>query len=252
MTEEKEVLHKHYEMGRGKYRLIGIWSAPSKAVLQANPRGYNNMMAERPKYCRMSCDHCGTGILHHFIIEDEDKKRFSVGSSCIDKLGQIELVTAAQKLEKERQKKLREERAELKRQEQHAQYEAEIAQQRENNGGLTDWEVLTQEREQREEQNEEQFCTLSAPIVALLEKAGGNFCEDMADSLARGVIPSGGAKRIVIEVMAKQKSGARKNSKAYNAVFPEMEALFESVETEFKKIKEAHYKFLSKTYGYEG
>ncbi|KOE95819.1 hypothetical protein ACS91_00470 [Vibrio parahaemolyticus] len=60
MTEEnKELLHKHFRMGRGKYRLISIWSAPSKAVLESNPMGYNKMMAERPKYCNMVCDHCG-------------------------------------------------------------------------------------------------------------------------------------------------------------------------------------------------
>lgn len=251
MTEEnKELLHKHFRMGRGKYRLISIWSAPSKAVLESNPMGYNKMMAERPKYCNMVCDHCGTGIIHHFILEDEDKERFSVGSSCIEKLGQYDLVTAAQKMEKERQRQLREERAEKKRAEQHAKYEAEIEEQRKKNGGLTDHEVLIEERKQRELDNKKKYSELSAPIVALLEKAGGNFCSDMADNLRNGSMPSGGAKRIVIEVMTKQHTGARKNSKAYNATHPEMEALFESVEAEFKVISEAHYAYLHKSFGF--
>ncbi|WP_318493560.1 hypothetical protein [Photobacterium leiognathi] len=247
---DKELIHKHFRMGRGKYRLISIWSAPSKSVLEANPLGYNKMMAERPKCCNMVCDHCGTGIMHHFILEDEDKERFSVGSSCIEKLGQYDLVTAAQKMEKERQRKLRHERAEKKRAEQHAKYEAEIEEQRKKNGGLTDREVLLEERNQRELDNKKKYSELSAPIVALLEKASGNFCDSMADNLRKGSMPSGGAKRIVIEVMTKQYTGARKNSKAYNAALPEMEALFESVESEFKIIRESHFTYLNKSFGW--
>ncbi|UKA04746.1 hypothetical protein [Photobacterium damselae] len=247
--DDKELIHKHFRMGHGKYRLIGIWSSPSKSALETNPMGYNETMAERPKCCHMVCDHCGTGIMHHFILEDENKEQFSVGSSCIEKLGQYDLVTAAQKMEKERQRKLRLERAEKKRAEKEAKYEYEIEEQRKKNGGLTDYEVLLEERNQRELDNEKKYVELSTPIVALLEKAGGDFCNNMADTLRKGSVPSGGAKRIVIEVITKQYTGARKNSKAYNTALPEMKSLFELVESQFKTIRESHLTYLNKTFG---
>lgn len=250
-SDKKVLIHKYFQMGAGKYRLIGIWSAPSQSELESSPIGYNEMMTERPNCCNMVCDHCGTGILHHFIIEDEEKTQFSVGSSCIDKLGQHELVTAAEKMEKDRQLKLRQKRSEKKREEKYAKYEFELEEQRKKNGGLTDEEVLSEERKQRELDNENKYLDISKPIVSLLEKAGGNFCQDMAISLRNGSMPSAGAKRIVIEVMAKQESGARKNSKAYNEVMPEMIELFQSVESEINSIKESHLKFLHESFGYK-
>lgn len=248
--EKKVVMHKHYEMGRGKYKYIGVWSAPSSGTLESNPHAYNSMMESKPSYCRMCCDHCHTGIIHHHIIEDEDGKRFSVGSSCIAKLNQTELVTEFQKAEKERKAQLRIERGIQRQMERNAAYELELDEQRKKNGGLTDHEVSLEERKKLESENDDKIRELSDPIVALLKKAGGNFCYEMAKSMRNGSMPTGGAKRIVIEVMTKQHTNSRKNSKAYKEAYPEMEALFNSVESEFKTIEEHHRAFLNKHFGF--
>lgn len=34
-----------------------------------------------------SCQHCGTGIMYEFVIEDAEGKRFVVGSDCVEKTG---------------------------------------------------------------------------------------------------------------------------------------------------------------------
>lgn len=246
-TDNKTLIHKHFNMGSGKYRLIGIWSAPSTSVLESNPTNYNQIMAERPKCCHMICDHCGTGIIHHFIIEDENKERFSVGSSCIEKLGQYDLVTAAEKMNRERKRQLRQELADKKREEKYANYQSELEKQRNNNGGLTDHELLIEERNQRELDNQSKYIEISAKIVDLLEKSGGNFCDDMICKMQKGVMPSGGAKRIVIEIMTKQYTHARKNSEAYNAALPEMESMFDSVKSEIESIRNSHFEYLNES-----
>lgn len=245
MTEPKKVVrHKHYRMGQGNYRLVGFWEAPSRAVLEQNPMAYNNMMASAPAYCRCCCHHCGTGIRLHFILEDDLGDRYSVGSSCIDKLGQKELVTEAHAMKLERDRAKRKEAADRKREQQHKDREAKLQAQRDKNGGLTDHEVKQKEREDREKQNALQYREISKPIKTLLRAAGGEFCNSIINSLNEGKMPSGGGKSITIEIMTKQKSGARKNSKAYKAVYPEMETLYNEISSQFNKIRESHLTYL--------
>lgn len=40
-----------------------------------------------------SCDHCATAIVHNFHIESADGKSFKVGSSCVDKTGDGNLIS---------------------------------------------------------------------------------------------------------------------------------------------------------------
>lgn len=245
MAEAKKVIrHKHYRMGQGDYRLVGFWEAPSRAVLEQNPMAYNNMMASAPESCRCFCHHCGTGIRLHFILEDELGDRYSVGSSCIDKLGQKELVTEAHAMKLERDRAKRKEAADRKREQQQEAREAKLQAQRDKNGGLTDYELKQKDRKDREEQNSLQYREISKPIKTLLRAAGGDFCKSIVSSLNDGKMPSGGGKVITIEIMAKQKSGARKNSKAYKAVYPEMEALFNDISSQINTIRENHLTYL--------
>jgi len=229
---EHKLTHQHYTMGRGKYHLVGIWSAPSKSMLESNPISYTTMMSNRPECCKMFCDHCGTPIIHHFILEDEDKSRFCVGSSCIEKLGQYELISAAQEMERERQRKLRHELAQKKAQEKLDKLE----EQRKKNGGLTDHELLVKKQRQQELDRLGKYKEISSPIVELLEKSSGNFCYNMINQLQNGYMPSGNAKKIVIEIMTKQFTGARKNSKAFKNALSNMEELFNSVGTAFEMV----------------
>lgn len=245
-TEQKIVEHKHYEMGRGTYTLVGLWSAPSQSILESNPLAYNNMMAARPTHCRMTCDHCGTGIIHHFIIKDEDGKLFSVGSSCIDKLGQHRLTTAAKQMEKKRQSKLRAERREAERQRKAEEFAKAEAEQRQNNGGLTDREVGIQRRNEVIAEFEAQCREVAQPIIALLKKAGGDFCKSLATSLKQGNLPYGRGRSLLLEITSKQYSGSRVGSKAYKAAYPQMVETLERVESKITELKEAHIEYLKK------
>lgn len=250
-SEDKVVVHKVFKMGRAPYKLVGIWSAPSKALQAANPSAYNIQMETRPKCCRFICDHCGTGIVHHFILSDADKNKFCVGSSCIDKLGQHELVTQAKQLELKRQQQIRQEKAEAKREAKRLQVESELEEQRKANGGLTDFELREKQRKEYEENMRDQFFDITRPIQKMLKTAGGDFCRSIANGMKEGKMPSGGGKTITIEIMTKQHSGARKNSKAYNESYAEMEELYRSVAEQLEKIRADYREFLHTSHGYK-
>lgn len=226
--------HKHYTMGTGTYHLVGFWAAPSKGIQEANPEAYNRAMAGRPKVCRFSCDHCGTGIQNHFIIRDSAGKDFCVGSSCIEKLGDTKLVTQAQAMERKRQREIR---AEKRRQEQltrQAAYEAELDAERERNGGLTDHELARQNREQAQNNRRMDIHEAASDVTGALYQAG-NFGRSIARQIEQGDMPTGNARRICIEILAKQHG--RKNSKAYNEAYPTYEDRFDAIEAAVEGIK---------------
>lgn len=236
MSDQNQMVqeHKHFTMGTGVYRLVAIWAAPSKSLQEANPEAYNRQMDGRPKACHFSCDHCGTGIMNHFIIRDSAGKEFCVGSSCVEKLGDTKLVTAAKAAENKRQKALR---AEKRRQEQlarQAAYEAELDAQREQNGGLTDHELAVQQREQAKANRRMDILEVAYEITKVLHQAG-DFGFSMAEQIYQGEMPRGNARRICIEILAKQ--AGRKNSKAYNEAYPTCEAQFEAMEQAVADIK---------------
>ncbi|WP_119564932.1 hypothetical protein [Vibrio cholerae] len=231
--------HKHFRMGVGIYRLVGQWSAPSKAMLEANPSGYALQMSLRPLCCKLICDHCGTSIIHHFIIEDEEKQRFSIGSSCVSKLGQHELVSAVQKFERERKSRERKVAAKNKQIERQKIIDADLAAQRDQNGGLTDREFAIKEKELRDEFIEDNCWELTRPIVLLLKNVGTNFCNQIISGMKQGRMPEGKAKEIVIEIMAKQCSSNSNNKKAYSSSLDEMRSLYDTVAGQCQNVKEA-------------
>jgi hypothetical protein len=236
--EKQFTKHKHYEMGtgNGKFKFIGVWSAPSSALLEANPSAYNNQMNNRPKCCKCTCDCCGTGIIHHMMIQDSNGERFSVGSSCIGKLNDHALTTASKEAEKKRKREINQAKAQAKRDIRNQEIESENQRQRDVNGGLTDWEVTDKARLDAIELAKEQRENICEPLIEILSKQNGDFCA----SLIRGMIyngnmPYGYAKNIVIEIMTKQ--FGRKNSKKYNEAYDSQVEIFENVEKEFNKIK---------------
>lgn len=223
----KQVHHKHYELGTAPYRFVGIWSAPSKALQEANPSAYNNAMTGRPKACRFSCDHCGTGIEHHCLIVDANGERFAVGSSCIAKLHDTELLEAVEIAKRKAAKVKRKAIADQKRANKQAAYEAELEAQRAKNDGLTDWELQQKERAKALEAKRDAVAVIAEPILTSLRNAGGDFCADISCQILDGHFPSNRAATIVIEIIAKQ--SGRKGSKAYNAAYPAAEQLFKSI-----------------------
>lgn len=242
--QDKVVVHKHFKMGRGRYRFIGIWSAPSRGLLEVNPAAFNSAMNQRPAHCTMSCDHCGTGIQHHFIIEDEDHVRFSVGSSCIEKLGQQDLVESCRAAELNRQKQMRQDRLREKRERKNREYHEQLDRQRALNGGLTDDQVLMNKLIQREQELRVDYAQLTQPITQLLVRQGGGFCNQLGFEISIGRMPDTGARKIILEVMAKQTSRARKKSAAYESALKDVTALYESIEAKCKALHDAHQAFL--------
>lgn len=249
MSQENKVYHhKHFQMGRGKYTLKGIWTAPSKQLLETYPASYNIQMENRPACCHMTCDHCGTGILIHFIIEDEDKKLFCVGSSCIDKLGQVELITQAKKAKLERDRKIREEKREQARQERHAKYQAEMEKERAENNGKTLAELKQETIKAKQAENKAVVLEAVKEIVGYLLPSNSGFCQDIAQSLKEGNLPKGYGRTLTIEIITKSASGARLNSKKYNEMYPIMEEKYEAMETKLNTLKQELQNFLHKQY----
>lgn len=212
-----KVIHKHYEMGTAPYRFVGFWEAPSQAVLSANPHAYNQAMANSPACCKCSCDHCGTGIKLHMIIEDSEGSQFAVGSSCIAKLNQQSLVTDAKAAKLARDKRIRREKAQANRDAQNAAYEARLERERTENGGLTNWEVEQSQIKAEKNAKKIKNRDIAGYFYDALIAQNGDFCASIVRDIENGHKPEGRASVIVCEIAAKYHSDSRKGSKKYKA-----------------------------------
>ena len=67
-------------------KIIGYFSMPSPTLAELNPDAYNNMMKNMPAGAGI-CSHCGTGILHHVVIRDENGVKRFIGMQCAEKTG---------------------------------------------------------------------------------------------------------------------------------------------------------------------
>ena len=219
-------IHKHYQMGEAPYRFLGVWSAPSASLAEQNPNAYNNAMASRPACCRLTCDHCGAPIMNHYIIRDMKGNKFSVGSSCIDKIDDVENTSKVDAARKAHEKKLRQARAEKKREDERTAREAELQAQRDRNNGLTDWELNQQQQRTAHEAELEAKREKLAYFINALDE-GNNFEGELRDNLMSGHLPYGRGQTIMLEIIAKK--AGRKNSKAYNVKYDEAEAQLNKV-----------------------
>jgi hypothetical protein len=239
--------HKHFDMGKAPYKLVGIWSSPSKASQEVNPSAYNVEMAARPKSCTHSCACCSTGIVHHFIIRDADKKEFAVGSTCIDKLNDTRLTTAAKLAENKRKKALRAIAAEKKREEQRKAEEIELEAERARNGGLTDGEIVVEHRKSLKEELLISVGEIFSPIGSALNSQNGNFVQSiLSDVYNEANLPGGSAKNIIIEIMTKK--AGRANSKAYKAQYPINEKSVNDIFERVAELKSNYQTALEATY----
>ncbi|MCY9866453.1 hypothetical protein OTK49_28340 [Vibrio coralliirubri] len=243
IEENTVVRHKFFKMGTGSaYRLVGIWSVPDRSMLIHNNALFHKMVSARPKSCQFHCAHCGTSILNHYIIRDDNGEDFAVGSSCIEKLGQTRLISEAKaaKLEIDREKR-RVER-EKKNKERQEKREAELNSQRERNGGMTDYELKQKEKQERKEDFFDFSRDVAKPILKILKKQNGGFVESIASNYKQGDVPRGGAKPIIIDIVNKDLAGgARKGSKAYNSFTEEAIKLVNDVETAINTEREKLY-----------
>lgn len=99
-------VHENFQFGEAPFRFIGVWSAPSRSLLEQNPSAYNLQMQAKPKFCHFGCDHCGTAIEHHYVLRDAKGDKYCVGSSCISKVGNVLNLSDAEAAERQRQREL--------------------------------------------------------------------------------------------------------------------------------------------------
>jgi hypothetical protein len=66
--------------------VIGFFSLPSPSLAEHNPSAYYAALANAPEGAG-SCSHCGTGILHHVVIKDDEGVLRFIGSECALKVG---------------------------------------------------------------------------------------------------------------------------------------------------------------------
>lgn len=81
------IQNEYYGLDLTNAVIIGYFSLPSPSLAEHNPSAYQLAMSEVPRGLGAgSCDHCGTGILHHVIIRIGDK-RHVIGHDCAQKVG---------------------------------------------------------------------------------------------------------------------------------------------------------------------
>lgn len=121
-TIEKIHPFENSGMGIGPFEYVGFIELPSSSFGSHNPSAYNTLLAQAHTEASDygvtlgSCNHCGTGLRHHCVIEDSRGKTFVVGNVCVQKTGDQYLGNktkiAASKMAKivrERNKKMKEE-----------------------------------------------------------------------------------------------------------------------------------------------
>ena len=227
------VIHKNFQFGTAPFRFVAIWSAPSKALAEANPEAYNAQLRSKPECCHFSCDHCGTSINNHCIIVDATGKRFTVGTDCVEKTNHTEVVSKVKLALKQKAKAARDAKRQAEQAARKAAYDAELQAQRDANGGLTDSEVAHKKAYAARKERLARTNAIVAPVVSVLDAAGGDFCFSIAQGYRNGLLPQGRAKDIVIEIVAKQ--AGKKGSKAYEAALNGAQELVESIEIAIKQ-----------------
>jgi hypothetical protein len=222
MTLEKLVLdHPWQEAGyEPHYRFITIISLPPKSLAEKNTDAYNNLMREAHLAAKSfgvslgSCDVCGTGIMNHFVCRDSNKKYFVVGCDCIEKQDQTELITAAKKAEKARIKKAKQDRQIELMNERVAARLLKDEQERQVNGGLTDWELSEKNRKDAEYAKRKAFANANAFVRDLLSpnEPNGSFIYSMRSQLEYTLLKdmSPRCQQILVGIYAKSVSGKSK------------------------------------------
>lgn len=74
-TAAIEKKHKHFTMGAGTtYRHVGFWFPLTGKNAKSFPSYAQHLESQKPSICKGICDNCGTRIVYHHIIEDENGK----------------------------------------------------------------------------------------------------------------------------------------------------------------------------------
>jgi hypothetical protein len=115
-------------LGRAPFRCVAVASLPSPSLAEANPEAYNNALRDLPRGIGLgSCHFCGTAIMHNFIIESADDRRFVVGCDCVGRTGDAGLIQQVKRVRVEDRLAKRNAARSLKKAEREAIWAAERA-----------------------------------------------------------------------------------------------------------------------------
>lgn len=242
-TNEKKVfqhLWQDQNLGVAPFRAITIISIPSKGLAEQNLDAYNNAMREACEIARgfgvelCSCYSCGMSLMNNVVIRDANGKHFVVGLDCAQKTGDSKLMTEAEALERKRQRALRAKRAEEQRRIAFEARQVELQAQRDRNGGLTDHELATQQRnnaeqaarQARREEAIESNAWLVKVLTVVAQSSNSGFVRDMIERLAEYRFSteyfSERQRQVLCDIYAK--AHGRRNSKAYDEAYEFAEA----------------------------
>ena len=225
MTTTKAHPFEESGNGIGPFSFAGVISLPSRALQEHNPSAFNLQMSELWGQARNlgvrlgSCDHCGTGIVHHAIIRDSEGKRFVVGMDCVAKTSKDSLGSRA-KIEKARvtRERIRESKA--------IKHEKWLASPSKQDSSKTNAQIRQEKIDAQNAKREaaQQEIKARAKVVCakwkfFVERLGkeqierSGFLSSIARGLVSGQEPSGRGLDICAEIFAK--TFGRGNSKAF-------------------------------------
>ena len=196
-------------LGIGPFRFLYCASLPSPSMAGHNPEAYNNALRSLPRDVPLgTCAHCGMALMHNFICQSSDGRKFAVGSACVAKtadkaLGDKIAIAAAKVVRAARRAK-----AEAKRDVAHKA-----------------WLIANAPRLEAEAKarvvREAGFVVERTAVIAkwafllpVLDSASSEFCQSVADSIRAGHAPLGRAVAILETIYAK--AHGRRGSAAYN------------------------------------
>ena len=170
-----------------------------------------NVIAPRPeaKEGVFWCEHCGTALTHRYYIKSDDGIISIIGIDCLKKTGDIGLIDGAKRLIKKIRNEQRVAMMEAKSK------EAEETQRAKNNG-LTYAEMAADLEAKMVEQHHEYVARIyDHPVLQALK--GSDFGNGMIQIAHNAGDYSPRMLDVIADIIAKQRSGARKGSKAYLA-----------------------------------
>lgn len=217
----------------GPYKFVGCFSIPSPSLAEANVGAYNHALRdlyESQKALGVSggcCDHCGTPLMHNFVLQGTTGRKFVVGIDCLGRAGEM---TSELKREQERlSRRAAEDRRRAKEAREYNEFLTRIG----ADGFVSVRELFQNsdearvrcERERRERQAREAWTTNAWLIDALAGMAGG-FCADMAARLRTHALDLRNFSQRQVDILADvyARRAGRRNSKAYNAAIDEFYA----------------------------
>ena len=210
------------------FTLSGLGEAPFSLVHPGDPKAQENQA--------FFCEHCGTGLKNRFFVKSADGKVSVVGIDCLNKTGDQGLMDGEKRLRRQ----LRQEERQAKTDAKVAQLEAE---DRKKFGGKSREQVIAGLEGEIKDLKDRHYEVIydHEATQALRFNNTSDFVNNMLQRAFDGESFSKGMMNALVDVLAKKKSGARKNSKAYKAALPDAEALISSllvaIETHAEKVE---------------